>query len=275
MKWYQLTLLQIQPIHIGKKGYGVISDTEIFIPGSVIWGALTNACGIKNSWDNKNYEDNQKLFEKVTCFYPKINDVLFPKFMDGEFHIGDYSEKKFRYYFTDTILSTAIVPEYRSAKDESLHEIGMILPRSKKADEQKQLYWVGVIGVDDSNNSIKSFLKVNELEIRVGGEQRYGLGLLKLIDKKEIQNSELQDWNLDSDGNYFYSQQTPLRNYFLFDKKIEFEGKMELLAEFNFQQNAPDLTRSNYFISPGSIIVNPTEPAKLSKGKFTNLVKNG
>ena len=57
---------QMQPLHIGKLNYGVISETEIFIPGQTMWGALTKSYNLLNKED---LSKNQELFSSVTCFF--------------------------------------------------------------------------------------------------------------------------------------------------------------------------------------------------------------
>ncbi len=49
MVWYKLVFKQNQPIHIGYIDWGVVNETQIFIPGWTMWGALTKAYNICNS----------------------------------------------------------------------------------------------------------------------------------------------------------------------------------------------------------------------------------
>ena len=82
-RWYEVTFKQIQPIHIGYRKHGVISETRIFIPGQTMWGALTNA------YYKKTGEYDKSLFENISCFYPRIEgSVLYPRYEDGKFFFG-------------------------------------------------------------------------------------------------------------------------------------------------------------------------------------------
>ncbi|RMA97950.1 RAMP superfamily CRISPR-associated protein [Hydrogenothermus marinus] len=263
--WYKVKFKQIQPIHIGYNKYGVINETRLFIPGQTMWGALTNAY-FKNTG---NY--NEELFENITCFYPMIeNEVLYPKFKDGEFFLGDLSEKEFRKEFVTTYISTAINPQTLSAKDESLHEIDVILP--------KNIYWVGYIGLDISN--FEDILK-NLKNVFIGGDTRYGLGLIELekedinqapaseemhykfvkkgkiqIQEKNSDEGKIQEEILDEVKNLIDNKN--LTNFVKFNdlKDVdEIEGKLELLAEFDFKQNIPKIKEeSGLYISVGSTI---------------------
>jgi len=262
MNWYKLVFKQNQPIHIGSGSWGVINQTYIFIPGWTIWGALTKAYNIHNK---KPLSENQQLFETITCFYPSFNEngdnPLFPDYKNGVFHLGDYPEHQFRYEFTDTFLSTAIRPESRSAKDESLHEIEILLPQSKI--ENKQLHWVGLLGIkEDQIQNIDNFLK--ETKIYIGGDTRYGLGELELV-KKEDGKSYLETWEINGEIN----ENKPLKNFLEFSNDINFEGELILLGEFDFLKNKPELKEAKYFITTGSSIKKNSKTSYiLKKGKF-------
>jgi len=266
LKWYKLVLKQNQPIHIGSARWGVVNETEIFIPGWTMWGALTKAY---NQYSKSKLSDNQKLFETITCFYPSFEEngdnALFPKYENGSFYLGEeYSEDKFRYEFTDTFVSTAIVPGTRSAKDESLHEIEILLPQSKK--EKKSLYWVGVLGID---NDLPDFFKKG-LKIYVGGDIKYGLGELQLHLDPELENGLfLEGWNIDNNGYLNLSNDKNIKQFLEFSPEIKFEGELKLLAEFDFTKNTPKVKKAGYFINIGSKIINGiTSEYKLVKGKF-------
>jgi len=223
MEIYKLVFKQVQPIHIGAGSYGVISETRIFIPGWTMWGALTKAYNLQNG---KDLAANQDLFENISCFYPSFdkegNDVLFPKFKKGDFYLGKYSEKEFRAKFVDTNVSTAILPISRAAKDESLHETDVILPGVKKDYEErsyeKQLYWVGIVGFED-DEEVKNFLQEG-LKIYVGGDSRYGLGLMMLIKSDKVKKEDVKNFVVSS------------YRYFDPDNKVnEITGKLELLVK--------------------------------------------
>jgi len=232
--WYKLTFKQLQPINLGYKKHGVINETRIFITGQTMWGALSNAYAKTESY-------NETLFENITCFYPMIdNEILYPKYKDGEFYLGDMSEREFRYQFTTTYLSTAINPLSKNAKDESLHEIDVILP--------KDISWVGYLDIEDKNKIPK--------EIYIGSDSRYGFGLMKL-DGKPIEDDfsykvikgKYQDDN--------YPKDKPLSNFLEFKKSIKFEGKLELLAQFDFGENNPKVKENSgaFYIGVGSKVV--------------------
>ena len=233
-RWYKLTFKQIQPIHIGDNKHGVINETKIFIPGQTMWGALTNAYFKKTNVYDKN------LFENISCFYPQIKDkdnVLKPQYKNGEFYLGKLSETEFRQKYTTTLLSTAINPTTLHAQDKSLHEIDVILPNN--------IEWVGYLKVN--KDIINELLNIKSFYI--GGDSRYGLGLVELINaNEENYNQEPVKGRINK-----YTPNEPLTNFFEFNNQ-KFEGKLELLAEFDFTQNTPKIENAKYYITPGSKI---------------------
>ena len=274
MKWYKLVFRQNQPIHIGSTKWGVVNKTEIFIPGWTMWGALTKTF---NQYSKRKLSEKQELFETITCFYPSFDkeggNILFPNYKNGLFYLGEeYSEDKFRYEFTDTFVSTAIIPGLRSAKEESLHEIEILLPQSKKESkkEKKQLYWVGILGIKDD---LPDFIREG-LNIYIGGDVKYGFGELQLISTSEIKD-ELKNWNISNDGCLILDDNKNIKQFLEFSPEIKFEGELKLLAEFDFTKNTPEIKNASYFINIGSKInskIPNDQPYKckykLVKGKF-------
>jgi hypothetical protein len=230
--WYRVIYKQIEPIHIGTGNYGVINETRIFITGQMMWGALTNA------YFKETNEYQESLFENITCFYPKIaSEILEPNYKNGEFYLGNMSEREFRKEFVTTYTATAINPLSRHAKDETLHEIDIVLP--------KNIYWVGYLEIDDKG-------KIPQ-KIYIGGDSKYGFGLMELIDTEEEENYLYNiKKGVYQDNNY----PNPILNFVKFENQ-SFEGEIELMVEFDFYQKAlnPDLKRQGFYIGVGAKII--------------------
>ncbi|MBT1278893.1 RAMP superfamily CRISPR-associated protein [Thermoanaerobacter sp. CM-CNRG TB177] len=296
MIWYKLIFKQNQPIHIGSVEWGVINETEIFIPGWTMWGALTNQFLKRIGYSE--IKKAKKLFEKITNFYPMIRQTekpLFPEYNKGNFSFENYTTiEEFKYEFVDTIVSTAVEPLLRSAKDESLHEFEYILPKSKidLNNKAKQLYWVGLIGFEDEvikeinllikndNNSEKkelsNLLKRIFSKIYIGGDTKYGFGEMELLDPiNEVTEEKLSEWNITGNGTASIKPNFPLRQFFKFSNEIKFEGELKLLSEFDFTQNIPTVQEAGYFINVGSKVsdFNGIDLNKyhLIKGKFEKI----
>ena len=253
---YKLIFKQIQPIHIGMGNYGVVNETRIFIPGWTMWGALTNSLGILEGWNDQDYKTKKSVFETISCFYPcfdktgKQENIFFPAYKNGEFGFkseknGFYYENKFRAEFVDTFVSTSILPESRSAKEESLHEIDILLPQPKKdfagIAGGNQLYWVGYLEIEDG-----SLEKINE--IFVGGDRRYGLGLM-ILEEFFKENADIfKNENREEVClKHFYEikERTDCSDFFL-------EGETELIVTRNYESNNPDSLNHKYCLVPGS-----------------------
>lgn len=260
-KLYKLIFKQIQPIHIGMGSYGVVNETRIFIPGWAMWGALTNSLGILEGWNDQDYKTKKSVFEKISCFYPcfdktgKQENIFFPAYKNGEFGFkseknGFYSENKFRAEFVDTFVSTSILPESRSAKEESLHEIDILLPKPKKDFVESaagdQIYWVGFLKIDEEPS--KKLEK--RYQIFVGGDRRYGLGLMTLEDVfvEEFECFENKENEIITLKN-FYEVDTAAGNN---SSDFFIEGKTELIVTRNYEPNNSDSLNHKYCLVPGS-----------------------
>ena len=230
-KWYEVTFKQVQPIHIGDNKHGVINETKIFIPGQTMWGALTNAYFKKTNVYDKN------LFENISCFYPKIDcNVLYPRYEGGEFYLGFCSETEFRQKYTTTLLSTAINPTTLHAQDESLHEIDVILPN--------EIEWVGYVRTKKEQlERIK--------EIYIGGDSRYGLGLMTMVNIREDENYM---YNPQKGISRKYKKNEPLTNFVEFENQ-NFIGELKLIAEFDFTMTPPTISQVKFVINVGSRIL--------------------
>lgn len=239
-KWYEITLKPLQPLHIGSGNYGVVNPTWIYIPGWTIWGALTAAYGIKNGWNKNTLSDQQKeLFEQVSNFYPVIDGkTLFPNYKKGVFCLGNYTEKEFRYYATDTFISTGINPSTQTAQDKMLHEIEYILTTLK--EKKSKIFWRGILFID-LNQHFSDFLKRGQI-IAVGGEKNKGFGMMRIDMINEC--SKLEEWNSDKDKTAHFVGKAQL---------IE-SGKSQFIAEIedSNKYNLKLKSLKNLYL-PGSI----------------------
>ena len=279
MGWYKLIFEQKQPIHVGSAKWGVVNETDIFIPGSTMWGALTNIY-LQEKKDEVDPDNENKLkeigtyFQTISNFFPSFDgeNVLQPKYQKGEFGylIPDtrefLPEDKFRFYFIDTLVQTAIEPISRKAKDESLHELDYILPKPKQKLEyfRDNLYWIGIIYID--NNELENFLK-GVKSIFVGADVRYGYGELELVNITPLDDNDKNFWWIN--GNNIEIKMNELSPHFIESQKnLEIEGEILIIPEIDFRQNAPKLIDVRFFISIGSKVQTSLQNLKLKKGKL-------
>ena len=289
--WYKLVLKQNQPIHIGSLRWGVVNETEIFIPGSTVWGALTNLYlqTNKNKIDVENEEELKrigKFFEKISNFFPCFDsegkDVLLPVYKSGELYLSNlkseeeisFSEEEFRFCYTDVIVQTAIEPISRRAKDESLHELEYISPQPKKLKAcrkkgAKRLYWVGVVKVEEEEaNEFLSKCKENGLKVFIGGDTKYGFGEMEVAGKFELSQQDAKNWWIES--NEITIKEGDPSPYFIDMQVAELEeGELVLVPELNFRKNPPEVRKAWFCASVGSK-VNKSQGSsiELNRGKI-------
>ena len=274
MDWYKLIFKQNQPIHIGSAKWGVVKETDIFISGQTMWGALTNTYIKKIKEFNNKLEEVQKIFEQISNFFPSLDgeNILKPSYKDGKFHLGDFSEDEFKAYFVDTLVQTAIEPINRKAKDESLHEIDYILPKPKAEFREKiekkfnitNLHWIGIINISEE---YKDFFKEG-LKIYIGADSRYGYGELELVEIKKLNDNDKNFWWLEN-GEIEIKENQASPYFIELSKGIKFKGEILLLSELDFLQNTPVIKEANFFINVGSKIEeNINKKFILKKGKL-------
>lgn len=272
--WYEIKLKQVNPLHIGIKNYGVLSETRLYIPGWTMWGALVNTYGKMEGETEEAFAKGKQLFEKITCFFPCISSDIFPKFKKGNLYMGELSEKDFRMEYTDIFMSTAINPHSLSAKDKSLHETEIILPKSK--DEKKEnVFWKGLIGMEVEDEEEFNQFKKRLKKVYVGGEITYGFGEMEILSIVQIQEeNNLQKWGLKRDGSIYLDKNIDvLRNYMcISDSALSISGKTELIVQYDFSKSPCEITSKNYCFVPGSKVTlnNYSTFFVLNKGVFIN-----
>ncbi|WP_058486545.1 hypothetical protein [Defluviitalea phaphyphila] len=285
MKWYKLIFKQEQPVYLGKSKYGVLSQTNLFINGNTIWGALTNTYITKQKVNN--VQEIKKIGDRlktITCFFPAFKEgdnykVLYPQYENGLFYFKSqdekikYSEDEFLLRFVDSFVSTSIESSMRAAKDESLHMTEFICQRDKLTGEQ--LYWIGLLGLENREANID----VNDIfsEIFIGGDTRYGLGYMKLVEtlNGETVENELSNWGINVDGTIKKNDEDEtisLKNYLQLKPEeidLRIKGKYGLIYENSVYKEDKQAV---FCIYPGSKILKGQSyfdnKFSLVKGKF-------
>lgn len=276
LTWYEIKIEQLSSVHIGKKNYGVLAETRLFIPGWTIWGALVNSYGRLNGGSIDAFKEGKGLFENITCFYiiKDKREIMFPKFNNGKLYLGNMSEEEFRNKFTYTFTSTAIEPDCVAARDASLHEIETILSKAK--DGKKNICWVGLVGIEDSKKEIfNKFLNETE-EIFVGGDISYGFGKMRIVNKEDnlANEKDLLDWGLTNKGNMNITVKNSSRNFIQISNSSKLKkGKLEFIVQYDFSDSIPSIEQAEYCFVPGSKIDIRGKDKKtyyLQKGVFIN-----
>ena len=202
MNWEIIKLIYKaeSPMHIGYHKLGFIQRTRYYIPGKALWGAitanLTRSIGVYRDYKVFGEEIEKKI--KTTYFYPSLDrlgeDVLLPAYSDEGLRYGkDYSQSDFERIFISSYGQTAIEASNNTAEEKSLHETEYVSHQVKIDDEIKDVYFVGYVFIQ-KGFSLKNRKLENEKinwnnlreiikEIFIGGERKYGMGRLNLVNE--------------------------------------------------------------------------------------------
>jgi len=244
----------------------VVSPTRYYVPGRNFWGAVTkriteHLCKVPKAGDYKKI--GKQIMENFRFSYFYLYDgktIYLPHYTDKGMKYGDNKKKitkaEFEHRFIGSIVSTGIDNKTRTAKDKSLHEIEFINNRFR--DENGNIKVVKIAGCiwikKDAKIEIKRGkeethkfkMKPNGIfidnfniisELILGGESKYGFGhvLLDSIDKVNFPleytvEPKNQDENCKDEIKIKCGKDEPLLAHLKYDRKLKFEGEIELLT---------------------------------------------
>ena len=189
---YKIVFRLLSPLHTGYKKMENIQYARRYVPAKTIWGALTVA--ITRTQNDRHYKkigDTIKSNLRFSYFFLSENEdgskPLIPKYTTKGLEFGHYSRVEFEKRFLDSYASTAILPDFNSAEEESLHEIEILTHYVK--DTGYPVFLVGYIFKkqnEDNPYPWQNALKV----LQIGGERKYGFGRIELVSCQEIKHTE-------------------------------------------------------------------------------------
>ncbi len=283
-KIFEILLKQEEPIHIGRYAWRVLNETEVFIPGWTIWGALVNFFILENkeSITEERLRGIKESLKYISNFFPTIKlngnfQILFPEYKNGVwgFSLNEevfIKEEEFRFNFVSADFKTSIEPILRKAKDEHLYEFEFIKPRGKLRNNVVDLYWKGFIIINE--DLIKDWIQnIQDKELFIGGDTRYGFGKVKVEEVKEVENEFLNKWNIEIDFNSKKLKLKPFepsRFFFEFKKEMKIEGELQIIPQLNFRQNTPIIEDAKFFVRVGGKLINSENDLSfiLDKGRL-------
>ena len=284
MSWhlYSWTFQLKSPLHIGSHKIMHFMKTRPYAPGKLLWGALTSKLapllGIKN------YPTVGNFLKKTMRFgylYPYVKNQLFlPHYTEKGLMFDSLSQSEFEKRFISSIASVVIDPDSLSAEEGMLHEIEFVSPYSlDKGDPVfiKGLLWVkdfseNGFGITGKNNNLLikyananiDFTEDLADTLQIGGEIRYGFGLIELRKESfsEIGNKRLDNfsgvWSDNvEDVCLTVEANQPTWSHVLHSDKICIKGNIEPLVGRDWDVEKGSGRRLNalgLFWSPGSII---------------------
>lgn len=279
MSWnmYTWTFQLKSPLHIGFHKVMHFFRTRHYIPGKLLWGALTaKLTPILGMSDYEQVGDWLKESFRFGYLFPSVEEEIYiPKYTDEGYKFGNLSQYEFEKRFISSTASVAVESCSLSAEEGMLHEVEFISPHT--IDNGKPVYLKGFLWVKDSqDNQFKIIKKNGKLYIQysgvevdfkaeladnfqVGGERKYGFGLLKLI---KIHNRNLNPFSgkwgeENSEVNLTFNSNEATWSHLRYSEHLDMKGNIEPLVGRNWEIRkgaGRKLESLGLFWSPGSIL---------------------
>lgn len=188
MTWrcYRLAYRLETPLRVGRRESGNLQSTRPYVPGRVLWAALTARLTRNQGMGRTETEYRSVgsiLLENLRFGY------LWPS-LDGESPCYPWEDPEdFDYHFLSSYVSTALDYGKQGALDGSLHEAEFLMPRTRQG---LPVYLVGWLWAREeaAHNGWQQALS----QVTLGGERRYGWGRVKLVSPwQPVQNPPISD----------------------------------------------------------------------------------
>jgi hypothetical protein len=187
MTWKHYTLVfRLQsPLRIGARETGNLLSTHPYVPGRVLWAALTARVTRNRQQGQRGgayREIGNDLQDNIRFGY------LWPS-LDGQTPFYPWQDPaEFDYLFLNSYVSTALDYHKQSALEGSLHEAEYIAPYTRRGGAvclTGSLWVKDGYAFDDCENALK--------HIQLGGERRYGWGRVSLDTFSPTTNNNIPD----------------------------------------------------------------------------------
>lgn len=207
MTWQKYTLVfkLLSQLHVGYRKVGNLLQTRKYVPGKLIWAALTARLtrDFADGGDANKYREIGDLLKehfRFGYFYPALaepNTTNITVSKDLKKHYFWCNEADFDYRFLNSYASTALNSDFQSAEEGSLHEVEFIAPKTRplgSEDVARQVYLKGEIYLDDSQPLSGTLYHWQDAlqNLQLGAERNYGLGRVELMPFEEPQAASIQ-----------------------------------------------------------------------------------
>lgn len=223
---WDITLQLLSPLQIGAGTLGMVERTELFIPGRVIWGALT-ATLVQRALINPSYDDYLRVGKQISphethfgTFFPSVDKGVtcwLPIYQQGQrvwrpradpACNETLTEEEIRNRLVTGLAGNATEPDRMATDDGSLHETDMIAPVIRSGNMFFPVCFRGVVSLPASITINNHVQEVNEETLaavlnqcRLGGGRKRGWGSVKVhsISRRESAARSLtyQNYGLD------------------------------------------------------------------------------
>ncbi|MBD3340186.1 MAG: hypothetical protein GF353_13825 [Candidatus Lokiarchaeota archaeon] len=233
MNWHVYPIIfQIKSqLLIGWRKIGNLNQTRLYVPGKVVWAALTARLA-RNGFKELENEPVENPYQRTgswlkknarfTYLFPalknEVNATLYPKSTKTGMVFGkdEIPKSEIQYLLLDSYASTALDYSFRSSEEGSLHETEYIRPRSrplKGTSLQGKLNDpafdelgapVHLVGYLILKDEISEQIKITLNQLQFGGERRYGWGRACLVNdlaNQDTINKLFDNWEIDNSSN--------------------------------------------------------------------------
>lgn len=282
MPWYlcEWTFQLKSPLHIGFHKIMHFFRTRPYVPGKLLWGALTakltHILGIN---DYQKVGDFLKKAMRFGYLYPYVEgNLYFPKYTENGLMFNSLSLNDFEKKFISSMASAAIDSESLTAEEGMLHEIEFISPYT--IDEGSPVYLKGLLWVRELSEDGIALSKKNKAlitahngknvelnkevfnQFQLGGERKYGFGLVELNGFNQITDKKFDglpgNWD-EKEGEVIMTINSgePIWAHVLCSDNLNIKGNVEPVVgrDWNASKGAGrSLTSYGLCWSPGSIL---------------------
>lgn len=282
MSWqvYEWKFRLKSPLHIGFHKILHFFKTRPYVPGKLLWGALTaKLTPILGINDYQKVGDFLKKTFRFGYLYPYVEGKLYiPQYTEEGLKFGDLNQNDFEKKFISSMASAAIEAESLTAEEGMLHEVEFISPYTiddGKPVYLKGLFWLREFSEDGftvskkDKNVIITFNTPNiDFEtqlvnrLQIGGEQKYGFGLLELKEFIKSDQNILKDFYGEwlDEGSEFklkLKSNDPIWAHLLHTDSLNIKGHIEPLVGREWEDSKGSgrkLTFHGLFWTPGSLL---------------------
>jgi len=275
-KMYKVTYELRSPLHIGYHKVGNVQRTRYYIPARNIWGAVTETLtrrGFGSQVLKTAHQDKYRAvgdWVQTHCafgywFIEEGGTALSPRYDNGALKYGTLTAAEFERRYLNVHVTTALDPATTSAAEGSLYEVEFIAPYHdvKPGDQEVALPtkiggWVFLDEIAVPLLGEKSKWDSWLSHFQIGGERRYGFGLLR---SKEFKENDLPEGYLVCPNNsrpcwQIQAGETLLAHTLV--NNIKAMGQVEVLVGRETKQSdsfGNELTAGQICWAPGSILV--------------------
>jgi hypothetical protein len=246
------------PLHIGYHKVGNVQRTRYYITARNLWGAVTEALTRRGFTTNGVSQGNYQqigAWVKDHCafgywFIQENGQLLYPRYDAGKLKYGHLTAANFERRYLDAHVTTALDPSTTSAEEGSLHEVEFIAPHKRDGVQTRVGGWVFLDETAQASLDWCYWLST----LQVGGERRYGFGMLRLLKMESANESQVD--RTGTRPRQSVPKGTPFLAHTVIAPSIRVRGQIEPLVGRSTSQShafGSDLTAGIVCWTPGSV----------------------